>query len=185
MDVLLIQVRPLPTGGYTLGVVSDFTHAMIQRARVVIALLNPALPLMQGDCRVEAQDIDWLVDGDDRLIDMPDPQPTALEQEVARRVAEFVPDRATVQLGIGTLPAAVTWPVKKRPKAFAASITARYPAIFAIELSTSSDCAREMRGTASIASAVMRRRARSASKSGLSAGLISEMTVVPSRSRSS
>lgn len=107
MDVVLIQVRPLPTGGYTLGVVSDFTRALIERARVVIALLNPSLPLMQGDCRVDAEDIDWLVDGDSRLIDMPDPQPTALEQEVARRVAEFVPDRATVQLGIGTLPAAV------------------------------------------------------------------------------
>lgn len=107
MDVVLIQVRPLPQGGYTLGVVSDFTRAMVERARVVVALLNPALPLMHGDSRVEAEDIDWLVDGDTRLIDMPDPQPTALEREVARRVAEFVPDRATVQLGIGTLPAAV------------------------------------------------------------------------------
>lgn len=106
-DVALIQVRPLPEGGYTQGVIADFTQALVQRARVVIALVNPALPLTRGDARVAEADIDWLVDGDARLIDMPDPQPSDIEREVARRVAELVPDRATVQLGIGTLPAAV------------------------------------------------------------------------------
>lgn len=38
---------------------------------------------------------------------MPDPEPSAVELEVARRVAGLIPDRATIQLGIGTLPAAV------------------------------------------------------------------------------
>ncbi|MGB3070218.1 MAG: acetyl-CoA hydrolase/transferase C-terminal domain-containing protein [Ottowia sp.] len=107
VDVALIQVRPMPGGGYTLGVIADFTQALIERARVMIALLNPSLPLTGGDARVNEADIDWLVDGDDRVIDMPDPEPSAVELEVARRVAELIPDRATIQLGIGTLPAAV------------------------------------------------------------------------------
>ena len=107
VDVALIQVKPLPDGRYTLGVIADFTQALIQKARVVIALLNPALPSMQGDACVEAADIDLLVDGDNRLIDMPDATPSDVEREVAKRVAELIPDRATVQLGVGTLPAAV------------------------------------------------------------------------------
>jgi len=107
VDVLLVQVRPLADGRFTLGVICDFTHAMLQQARLVIALLNPALPRMGGDTIVEARDIDVLVDGDARIIDMPDPEPTAAEHAVARRVAELVPDQATVQLGVGTLPAAV------------------------------------------------------------------------------
>ncbi|WP_036593126.1 acetyl-CoA hydrolase/transferase family protein [Ottowia thiooxydans] len=107
VDVALIQVRPLPNGGYTTGVIADFTQAMIERARVVIALLNPSLPLMGGDACVDESDIDWLVDGDTRIIDMPDPAPSAVELEVAARVAALIPDRATIQLGIGTLPAAV------------------------------------------------------------------------------
>ena len=107
VDVALIQVRPLPGGGYTLGVIADFTQALIERARLVIALLNPSLPLLGGDARVDEAAIDWLIDSDDRLIDMPDPEPSAVELEVARRVAELIPDRATIQLGIGTLPAAV------------------------------------------------------------------------------
>ncbi len=107
VDVMLIQVKPLSNGKYTLGVISDFTEAMIAQARVVIALLNPALPAMEGDACVEASDIDVLVDGDSRIIDMPDPAPSAVELEVARQVAALIPNRATVQLGVGTLPAAV------------------------------------------------------------------------------
>jgi acetyl-CoA hydrolase len=107
LDVMLIQVRVLPAGGFSLGVISDFTQAMIQRARVVIALVNPALPALAGDALVDSADIDLLVESDDRIIDMPDPEPSGVENEVARQVAALIPDRATIQLGVGTLPAAV------------------------------------------------------------------------------
>ena len=107
VDVALIQVRPLPEGGFTLGVIADFTQALIQAARVVIGVVNPLLPLLLGDARVVAQDIDVLAESDERIIDMPDPVPSAIERKVAERVAALIPDRATVQLGIGTLPAAV------------------------------------------------------------------------------
>jgi acyl-CoA hydrolase len=107
VDVALIQVKPLPTGGLTLGVIADFTQAMIRQARLVIALVNPALPATYGDALVDLDDIDVFVESDDRLIDMPDPEPSAVERTVAEQVAALVPDRATVQLGVGTLPAAV------------------------------------------------------------------------------
>ena len=55
--------------------------------------------------------------------------------------------------------------------------------MFAIELSTSIDCAREMRGTASMASAVIPRVASDWSSSGRRAGLSSAITVAPSPSR--
>jgi acetyl-CoA hydrolase len=62
---------------------------------------------MTGDACVQAADIDVLVESDERVIDMPDPDPTAVERDVARHVAALIPDRATVQLGVGTLPVAV------------------------------------------------------------------------------
>jgi acetyl-CoA hydrolase len=107
VDVALIQVKPLSPGGFTLGVIADFTQALIRQARLVIALLNPALPATRGDALVDSEDIDIFVESDDRLIDMPDPEPSAVERAVAQQVAALVPDRATVQLGVGTLPAAV------------------------------------------------------------------------------
>src|SRR6185369_5495333 len=107
VDVALIQVKALKSGGFTLGVIADFTQALIQQARVVIALVNPSLPATRGDAFVAGEDIDVLVESDSRLIDMPDPEPSSVERSVAEQVAALVPDRATVQLGIGTLPAAV------------------------------------------------------------------------------
>jgi acyl-CoA hydrolase len=58
---------------------------------------------------VSVQDIDVLVERDDRLIEMPDPVPSDAERRVAEQVAALIPDRATVQLGVGTLPAAVAF----------------------------------------------------------------------------
>ena len=81
------------------------------------------------------------------------------------------PAPTTRTLAGGTLPAAVTWPVNRLPNSWAASMTARYPAMLAIELSTSRDCAREMRGTASMARTVMFRAASRATRSGSMAGL--------------
>jgi acyl-CoA hydrolase len=107
IDVVLVQVRPSTNGSFTLGVIADYTQAMIRHARLVIALVNPALPLTHGDAEVNFEDIDVLVEHDSRVIDMPDPEPTSVERMVASQVASLVPDRATVQLGVGTLPTAV------------------------------------------------------------------------------
>ena len=107
VDAALIQVRLLADGRFTLGVIADFTQALIRQARLVIALVNPALPATFGDALVDSGDIDVWVDGDDRLIDMPDLEPSGVERAVAEQVAALVPNRATIQLGIGTLPAAV------------------------------------------------------------------------------
>jgi acetyl-CoA hydrolase len=107
VDVALIQARPSPAGGFTLGVIADFTQALIREARVVIAVLNPALPVTHGDALVAEDDIDVLVDSDDRIVDMPDPEFSSVELAVAQQVAALIPDRATIELGVGTLPAAV------------------------------------------------------------------------------
>ena len=79
------------------------------------------------------------------------------------------------------MPAAVIWPVKSRPKALAASMTARYPATFAIDERTSIDCAREILGTASMATDVTPIAASRSTASGLQAGSILAMRVAPRR----
>ncbi len=102
---------------------------------------------------------------------------------IAARPATPAP--ATSTLAGATLPAAVTWPVKNRPKVCAASTTARYPAMLAIDESTSRDCAREMRGTASIDMAVIGLLPRSSTISASRRGLRSATSVAPSLSPSS
>lgn len=107
IDVALVQVRPHPSGGYTLGVIADSTQAMIRHARLVIAQLNDGLPLTGDDALVAEEDLDILVESHGRVLEMPDPAIRDVDQALARQVAGVIPDRATVQLGIGVLPVAV------------------------------------------------------------------------------
>ena len=81
------------------------------------------------------------------------------------------------------MPAAVNWPVKKLPNSFEASTTARYPAMFAVELSASIFWARVIRGIMSTASVVTPRPRSASRSSSFWAGKTKEIRVPPSRSR--
>jgi acetyl-CoA hydrolase len=108
VDVALIRVRPHPRPGWmTLGVIADYTAALVQSARVVIAELDERLPVTAQDALIPAGAIHHLLTCDAEAILMPDPEPSAAEVGVARNVAALIPDGATVQLGVGTLPVAV------------------------------------------------------------------------------
>ncbi len=108
LDVLLLRLRPHSRKGFfTTGVICDFVPAMVAAARCVVAEIDERLPLTAQDALVSAEDIDVLVDADGDEILLPDPEPDAVEMQVARQVAGCIPDGATIQLGIGTLPVAV------------------------------------------------------------------------------
>jgi acyl-CoA hydrolase len=108
VDVLLLRVRPHPKPGfYTAGVMTDFLPAMLQAARCVIAEIDERLPITVQDALVAADDIDVLTECDADEVLMPDPDPTAIDMQVAAHVAGLIPDGATLQLGVGGLPVAV------------------------------------------------------------------------------
>jgi acetyl-CoA hydrolase len=108
VDVALIRVRPTGVPGrYTLGVVADYTSALIQTARCVIAEVDERLPLTGHDAIVSADDIDVLVSADSDEILLADTDPSPVELAVARNVAAVIPDRATVQFGVGGLSVAL------------------------------------------------------------------------------
>ena len=104
VDVALIRVRPTGRPNqYTLGVVADYTTALIQAARCVVAEVDERLPLTGHDALISGEDIDVLVTADGDEVLLPDTDPSEVELAVARNVAAVIPDRATVQFGIGGL----------------------------------------------------------------------------------
>jgi acyl-CoA hydrolase len=108
VDVVLLRVRPSDRPGYyTTGVISDFTQALAEAARVVVAELDERLPVTGDDALIPVEAVDHLVPafGDDIL--MPDPKLSEVDRAIARNVAAIIPDGATIQLGVGTLPTAV------------------------------------------------------------------------------
>lgn len=108
VDVVLVRVRPHPRPGFfTVGVMADFIPALIAAARCVIAEIDERLPVTAQDALVAEKDIDVFAECDADEILLPDPEPSEMDTRVAAQVAALIPDGATIQLGIGSLPVAV------------------------------------------------------------------------------
>lgn len=105
VDVVLIRARPTADPGVlSLGVLVDFVHEMIDAARLVVAEIDERLPLTHGDALLARERVQAIVTADGDEPTLPDVHPSAVESAVARRVAELIPNRATVQVGVGALP---------------------------------------------------------------------------------
>lgn len=109
VDVALVQLAPPRDeegGGCSYGLGVDFLPAVLERARRVIAQLNPALPSPPGAPTVELDRVDaWIehTEAPPTLDLRTDPVSTA----IGEHVAALIDDGACVQTGIGAIPAAV------------------------------------------------------------------------------
>jgi acyl-CoA hydrolase len=107
LDVVFVNMTPPDAHGFcSLGTSVEAMHAAIRAAKTVVVQLNRAMPRTLGESFVHVNDIDLAVE-----VDVPPYVPASpvigeLERRIAEHVAELVPDRATLQLGIGAIPAA-------------------------------------------------------------------------------
>jgi acyl-CoA hydrolase/GNAT superfamily N-acetyltransferase len=108
IDVALVSVSPPDAQGFcTYGTHVDIAPAAVEKARLVIAQVNPRLPRTRGPCRLHVDQIHALVHCEQAL---PELSPSIVREEtaaIARFIADLIPDGATLQLGIGTIPDAV------------------------------------------------------------------------------
>ena len=107
-DVLLIQVTPPDgSGRRSLGAVVGHNPAYMARGTRVVAQENPNLPWTGGDALIGESCIDVLVPAAAPLEQLPPRRPGPVERAIGGHVARLVPDRATLEFGIGSIPAAV------------------------------------------------------------------------------
>ncbi|MGD9617196.1 MAG: acetyl-CoA hydrolase/transferase family protein [Alphaproteobacteria bacterium] len=109
IDVVLLQATgPDAAGRYNAGLGIECLRDMMEGARLVIAQINPALPWTKGDTLIEPGLIDILVPAEHPVLELPARAIGPVERAIAAHVARLVPDRATIELGIGLIPEAVT-----------------------------------------------------------------------------
>ncbi len=109
LDAVLINVTPPDAHGYcSLGTSVDATLAAVRNATTVIAQLNPRVPRTLGDTFIHVGEIDYGVEVDRPLHEHVGGAINDAERRIGQLVAELVPDRATLQLGIGSIPSAIT-----------------------------------------------------------------------------
>ncbi len=105
LDVALIQVTPPDSRGkMSLGISVDIVKSAAENASLVIAQVNPQMPWTRGDSLVDVYDLDILVPVDVPLIERKRDSVPEVTKTIAQLVAALVPDGATIEFGLGTVP---------------------------------------------------------------------------------
>jgi len=108
IDVALIQVSPPDKHGYcSLGVSISHSLPTALDANTVIAEVNEQMPRVLGNCFIHSSQIDYVVESSRPLIEYPPPeQITEIDKTIGGYIAELIPDGATIEIGIGSIPEA-------------------------------------------------------------------------------
>lgn len=108
IDVALIQTSVPDAHGYvSLGVSVDVVRAAVDSADLVLAEINPRMPRTHGDSFLHVSRIHAMVPVDEPLLEHVSPPPGEIERAIGEHVARLVPEGATLQAGIGSIPDAV------------------------------------------------------------------------------
>ena len=108
LDAVFVNATPPDAHGFcSLGTSVEAMHAAIGSARTVIFQFNKAMPRTLGDSFVHVSAIDLAVECDVPPFEHFVGDIGPVESRIGAHVADLVPDGATLQLGIGTIPAAV------------------------------------------------------------------------------
>lgn len=108
LDAVLVNATPPDAHGFcSLGVSVEAMQAAIDAAKTVIVQFNSAMPRTLGESFIHVNQIDLGVEVDVPPYEHSIGEIGDIERRIGEFVADLVPDGATIQMGIGAIPAAV------------------------------------------------------------------------------
>lgn len=99
--------RPDKHGYISLSLSNVYEKAMLAAADLVIIEVNPKLPRTFGDCEVHVDDVDYFIEVDYDIPELPETPPSDKDLAIGQYIAAMVNDGDCLQLGIGGIPNAV------------------------------------------------------------------------------
>lgn len=107
-DIYIGNATPPDKHGFvSLSLGNVYEKRMIEAAKTVILEINPNLPRTLGDVEVHVDDVDYLIDVDYPVPELPDLAPNEKDLKIGQYIADLIHDGDTIQLGIGGIPNAV------------------------------------------------------------------------------
>ncbi len=94
-------------GFVSLSLGNTYEKRMLEASDIVILEINPKLPRTLGDLEVHVNDIDYFVQVDYDIPELPDAEPNEKDLKIGSYIAQFINDGDCIQLGIGGIPNAV------------------------------------------------------------------------------
>jgi acyl-CoA hydrolase len=108
VDAAVFAVTPPDARGMcSFGPTVDFLAELWPSIPLRIAHINPLLPRTAGPTGIPRDAIHVAVEAPEAPVGLPDPPPDARSAAIARHVAGFVTDGATIQTGLGKLPGTI------------------------------------------------------------------------------
>ncbi|HSM55896.1 MAG TPA: acetyl-CoA hydrolase/transferase C-terminal domain-containing protein [Candidatus Sulfomarinibacteraceae bacterium] len=108
IDVALISLSPPDAHGFcSFGVEVGTTKPAAEEARIIIAEINPQMPRTLGDSFIHVSRLTHIVEVDYPLPEAPQGGSSETHMRVGQNIAEMIPNGATLQMGIGSIPDAV------------------------------------------------------------------------------
>jgi len=110
LDVAMLPVAPMDERGcFNFSLSNSFSRAICDKAKTVILEVNPNLPVCLGgkDESVHLSEVDFVVEADWKVPELPAIAPSKADEQIAARILEELEDGSCIQLGIGGLPNAI------------------------------------------------------------------------------
>jgi acetyl-CoA hydrolase len=109
LDAALVHLSPPDEHGFcSFGVEVGLSKSPAESSKIIIAEVNEQMPRTLGDSFIHVSKIDYIVPVDYPLPELPmGGEGSEVVQKIAGHIAELIPDRATMQMGIGAIPDAV------------------------------------------------------------------------------
>ncbi len=114
--VIMEVTRPDSRGYMSFGPVGVYNNDIsAELADTVIVQVNSETPFVHGMQNViHVNDVDYIVEGDHPLAELPDIPITDVERKIGELIAAKIPDGATIQLGIGGVANAVGYLLEEK-----------------------------------------------------------------------
>lgn len=114
VDVAMVLLsRPNDEGYCSFGISSDYSKPACEAAKVILAEVNPDMPFIAGgDNLIHVSKLTHIVESSHPIYELPAGKMGEVEKAIGMHCAELVPDGATLQLGIGSIPDAVLLQLK-------------------------------------------------------------------------
>ncbi len=101
-------------GFFSLSLGLTYEKMMVENIDMVVLEVNENLPWTLGDTQVHISEVDYVVENNAPLIELPYIEPGEVEEKIGENVAELIEDGSTLQLGIGGIPNAITHHLKDK-----------------------------------------------------------------------
>lgn len=115
-DVFMLTVSPPDSdGNCNLGVSVDYAWGVIERPpRLIIAEIDPHMPRTYGRTALHMSRIDYIVEVDEPLFELPQSPVTEVEKTIGGYVADLIDNGSTIQVGYGGVSESVLYFLKDK-----------------------------------------------------------------------